>query len=1040
MKTSPVVLLSLAAGLVQGLLCPAMLGSPRAASPQAVQDSENSRKSDSDPSTDSVTIPGPLRSFLRMSAVGQDVPPREILPALAHSVVLLGYEKGKAKEYLILLRRYVHQSLELNALVDSEGNIRVNGCEDSSRLLHILGYKILGECGTSGMTLITADADRAFITVDSGFPFLTLEDSLKRGVPFVFSYTGTTVPVLFKNGDWTNIGANSSRWSYNVLDTLLNERDVARLYWAMSRVEPETRAEMKKQIGLSRLLPDAPVLDLYGSQICIRNGTVVVPGGQAAEMQWQEMAGANPRKPAEFIPALLRKDNGWLAAYFDAMDRLSPGQLEHFTANERLRHYYNAFTSTGLNPNAGARLPFRPAPAVMVLAARLQWDEKGDPYVPGSLQTWGRIFHDDPDHKAFPDWAKHGLGWKHPDQLGEALFAFSRQETDDGPLQAYLFLSELDSRRGPNRRLSDKAVYTLARNYADFGDQYLIFSEFPELSEDSILRFVSTAQTVSAISDHTVRGNAMGIFQANVGVWQILARQGEIPPGQLDSSWQAMIKPFAKASTASQVVTAGRSSLVQVVLAATGKSDVTEDGIINLLAGAPQVAPEAQQIHVEFASRIRSVIDDQRLVSIDTLFVLDDGLRDPAKLAASRDRMATLAGQLREFEMPQPIFSQSERYEWAAGTYNNHHTDVQMHTDLVKIIRSSPSAEQLDAARGQLATFLRDSLVGLNYAYYEPPGSQVLHHNPLFVRSHDFSGDTVIGIEHLWQAPSLFGVGSPAGGGAHLVGSIADLPYVLAVTEEDFIAPDHVQALIWRQFVPGVLTNAVITRWWNVSRNELHAVALHQRAGEELLIASSNDEALRRTALDVLSDRMGPERLAWLGESIEQGDQAAILDQIAPADSFYLAAEFRRRYPDEFQRGSAAGRELDALYASDPDEVNWDRLSRDFGVVHPVFAQTYARELINVRPFPALAGSYSRLMSECWDSGNLYWARLADEMGYSPVILNRVAPALTRRMVERIFASDIEDLPATLRALRETGEEFRRGKISLQAENAGGGK
>lgn len=1044
MKTSPVVLLLLAAGLVHGLLCPATLASPRAASPYAVvqstQDSDSSARVDPEQSSDSVTIPGPLRSFLRMSAVGQEVPPKEILPALAHNAVLLGYEKGRAKEYLILLRRYVHQSLELNALVDSEGNIRVSGCEDSSRLLHILGYKISGECGTSGMTLITADADRAFLTVDSGFPFLTLEDSLKRGTPFVYGYKGTSVPLLFKNGDWTNLGANSSHASYNVLDTLLYEREVARLYWAMSRIEPETRAEMEKEIGLAKLLPNAPVLDLYGSQISIRNGAVVVPGGQAAENQWQEMAGANPQKPAVFIPALLTKDNGWLAAYFDAMERLSPQQRDHFAANERLKRYYAAFTSMGLDPNAGARLPFRPSPAVMVLAARVQWDENGDPYVPGDLQTWGRILHDDPDRKSFPDWAKHGTNWKRPDQLAEAMFAFSRQETDDGPLQAYLFLSELDSRRGPGRRLSDKAVYTLARNYADFGDQYLIFSEFPELSEDSILRFVSTAQAIGVISDHTVRGNGMGIFQANVGIWQILARQGEIPSASLDSSWEAMIKPFSKASTASQIVTAGRSSLVQVVLAATGKSEVTEDGVINLLAGAPQLAPEAQQIHLEFAGRIHSVIDDQRLVSIDTLFALDDGLRDPAKLAADRDRMAALAAQLREFEMPQPIFSQSERYEWAAGTYNNRHTDLQMHTDLVKIIRSSSSPEQLDMARGQLATFLRDSLVGLNYAYYEPPGSQVLHHNPLFVRSHDFSGETVIGIQHLWQAPSLFGVGSPAGGGAHLVGSIADLPYVLAVTEEDFIAPTHVQALIWRQFVPGVLTNAVITRWWNVSRNELHAVALYQRAGEELLVASSNDDTLRRSALDVLSDRMSPERLAWLGQSIEQGDRDGILDQIAPADSFYLAAEFRRRYPDKFETVSASGRELDALYASDPGDVNWDRLSRDFGVVHPVFAQTYARELINVRPFPALAGNYSRLMSECWDSGNLYWARLADEMGYSPVLLNRVAPALTRRMVERIFASDIEDLPATLRALRETGEEFRRGKISLQAENTGGGK
>jgi|SRR5271167_4661607 len=86
---------------------------------------------------------------------------------------------------------------------------------------------------------------------------------------------------------------------------------------------------------------------------------------------------------------------------------------------------------------------------------------------------------------------------------------------------------------------------------------------------------------------------------------------------------------------------------------------------------------------------------------------------------------------------------------------------------------------QLEEARGQLASFLRDALVGLNYAYYEPPGAQALHHNPLFVRSHDFAGETVSGIKTVWETPELFGQGYPAGGGAHFVGSLADLPYVL---------------------------------------------------------------------------------------------------------------------------------------------------------------------------------------------------------------------------------------------------------------------
>jgi hypothetical protein len=70
-------------------------------------------------------------------------------------------------------------------------------------------------------------------------------------------------------------------------------------------------------------------------------------------------------------------------------------------------------------------------------------------------------------------------------------------------------------------------------------------------------------------------------------------------------------------------------------------------------------------------------------------------------------------------------------------------------------------------------------------------------------------------------------------------------------------------------------------------------------------------------------------------------------------------------------------------------------------------------------------------MAESWDSNNLYWARLADEMGYPPVVLNRLVPELTRRMVAKIFATDFEDWQALLRAMRETGDDFRKGKIDV---------
>ena len=102
---------------------------------------------------------------------------------------------------------------------------------------------------------------------------------------------------------------------------------------------------------------------------------------------------------------------------------------------------------------------------------------------------------------------------------------------------------------------------------------------------------------------------------------------------------------------------------------------------------------------------------------------------------------------------------------------------------------------------------------------------------------------------------------------------------------------------------------------------------------------------------------------------------------------------------------------------------------------HPTLAHSYARELLNLSPFPMFEGYSSRLLAETWDSTNLYWARLADEMGYAPVMLNHLAPELTARMVAKIFATDLDDWPAILRAIRETGEEFRQGKVASLSSN-----
>jgi hypothetical protein len=776
-------------------------------------------------------------------------------------------------------------------------------------------------------------------------------------------------------------------------------------------------------------------LDFFGSHISVRTGLVLVPGGAASESAWKDLVGASPSSPADFVSRLLAKDDGWLAAYFDALSRVGRTQQAYFTDPRRLQRFYEALRGDDISPSP-VKHSFRPDQGLFLLVTRLQLDPNGQPHVPGNLDVWKNLLRQKSESKVVRAWGKRASGWNTPEQLLEGMFSLSRVPSTYGPLHAFLTLSAIDHGRSPQEMLTAPTTRLLAEKYERFSDQYPIFAEFHGLNDASITHFVSVAENLSNIPDRLVRSDALGMFQANLGLWQILARQGQIPDVGLNDSWQRAVNAFGGVRSSPQVFDAGKTALSEILHAAAGKPALSQDQIMALLAGPEQTSKDGRELHLEMAGRMRQVLDDQRLVSLDTLLALGDGLNQMAKGNASgANTLLSLAGELREFEMPKPLFTTRERTELAAGLYSNRHTTLQMRTDLTKVIKGPGTAEQLTAARGLLTPFLRDTLVGLNYAYYEPPGAQMLHNNPLFVRSHDFSGGDYSGEvatagEQTWRSPRLFGRGWTASGGAHLIGSLADLPYVLAKVEQDFIVPQNVQSLIWEDFVPGLMTSAVLPRWWSVTPNELHAVALYQRAGDELLASAAKNEKLRQPVLDILSDRMLPQRSEQIELALRAGNQEDALVQVAPAESFYLASEFHRRYHAQKEGWGPAGKELEELMLHSPAETSWAQLSQDFGVPHPALDQNYARELLNVKPFPTFLDYSSRLLAESWDSNNLYWARLADEMGYTPVMLNRLVPELTRRMVEQTFATHLEDWQAVLRAMRETGAEFREGKIA----------
>ena len=279
------------------------------------------------------------------------------------------------------------------------------------------------------------------------------------------------------------------------------------------------------------------------------------------------------------------------------------------------------------------------------------------------------------------------------------------------------------------------------------------------------------------------------------------------------------------------------------------------------------------------------------------------------------------------------------------------------------------------------------------------------------------------GTDHTWRPTELYGTGWPSNGGGRLVGSLASLPYALAEAEQNFLIPTQTQALIWGDLVPQMILSAKIPRFWQVRPVQIHWVGLQLRYGRELMAEAALDSELRPQVVAAIGTLAAPARTRQVSVLLEQGAVKEALDRVTPSELYVLAREVgARRSPES----SCLLADIRRLADASPKEVSFTSISRAFGSPKPTLANSYEPELLNLRTFPTLMGYSSRIMAESWESNTLYWAALADELSVSPSQLNVRVPEWTRKLVEQIFASHLEDWPAVLKSLRSVGDDVRK--------------
>ena len=976
------------------------------------------------PAPVTVDLPGPIRSFSRMAALSPDLPLEDVLGALARNVVTNGYQAGSSNEaleqteYLKLVVRYLSQARELEKLSGADKTIKIEQCESTStaELLKTLGYRMRGGCG-SDLVLETVNATRAFLTIDSGFPLSDLETSLRTNKPFIYDYKPTPIPVLYGPGYWTSAKDKGSE-AKSFVDLFLEDPALCRLYLGLSKLDPDTAEDIKKQMPAMRIKAFAHILDFYGSMFQVRNGKAVVPGPAAA---WTELVGASPDTGAVFFEKLVARDDGWLAAYFDALLRISGPSQAYLTEPARLKRFYTAIRGRITSPGP-ARPVFRANTDMMLLTTRLRVED-GKPHIPGAVEVWKNLFVNHPHGKYDGKLTKSAQNWKEPDDVVEALFALSRKAVENEPLKMYMALTDINRHR--EKPLAKETVERMIKDYRLFSSQFTLFTEAPSISDKSITQFLDDSAVINQIRDVGNRADEAGMFQGLVGLWQILCRQRLIPPAAADASFGELMANFTKVKTSKDLFDAGRSS-VMMLMKQAGIADSADPqaAMLDLMAGvnkAPTNGVAADEdAHTQVVDEMRRIFEAQHLISLKTIYDLADNLEATAKGQKINVALVNrLSARMQEIQPPRNTLTGAEKNAMSFGFWVEKHIESQRKVNFRQLVEKAGSdPEKLRELRGLLAQFLRDTLVGYNYMHYAPPGAQVLITNPLFVRSHDFIG--IQSSNQTWRQTEVLGTGWPSSAGGRLVGSLAGLPYALAEAEQNFLIPSREQALIWGDLVPQMILSAKVPRWWQVTPTQMHYVALHLRMGESFLSEATLDADRRQQVLASLERQAQPLRVRRVANFLTAGDIPNALDSVTPTELFVIAIDGMRNAGSD-----PIAAEIQRLMKEGGDQLNFRAISRAFGTPKPTLAASYSPELLNLRTFPTLMGYSSRILAESWESSLLLYAALADELQMTPGQLNVVIPLWTQKTVERIFATHLEDWPALLRSLRMISDDVR---------------
>jgi hypothetical protein len=144
----------------------------------------------------------------------------------------------------------------------------------------------------------------------------------------------------------------------DLFGALISNRSALLVCAGTMATDPSMRALLERDRGLLKwIVKTAPAAFwITARHLKVDKDRVIVPGGAAAEPIWEAIVEVKATKPADFLRALLARDSGRLAWFYDSVGTMTPDRVAAaFGAPpleaqiEQARGFYNAFRSADSN-------------------------------------------------------------------------------------------------------------------------------------------------------------------------------------------------------------------------------------------------------------------------------------------------------------------------------------------------------------------------------------------------------------------------------------------------------------------------------------------------------------------------------------------------------------------------------------------------------------------------------------------------------------------------------------------------------------------